>query len=110
MDLHIYIHTVPDASEGAKLDKITNMLSALVQGLGRIEQQEIIVMADLKSLSAQVKANTDVEASAVVLIQGIAAQLEAAKNDPVALQALSDSLKSSADALAAAVTANTPAA
>ena len=62
---------------------------------------------DLTVLQAQVQANTDVVASAVTLINGIAAQLEASKNDPVAIQALADSLKASDDALAAAVTANT---
>lgn len=63
--------------------------------------------ADLTALTAQVTANTDVEASAVILINGLAAQLVAAKNDPVAIQALADKLKASADSLAAAVTANT---
>lgn len=65
--------------------------------------------AEFDALVAQVTANTDVEASAVALIQGIAAQLAAA---PTAAQvsALSTQLKTSADSLAAAITANTPAA
>lgn len=67
-------------------------------------------MANLDALTAQVKANTDVEASAVVLIQGIAAQLAAAATDPVAVAALAAQLKGSADALSAAIVANTPAA
>jgi hypothetical protein len=67
-------------------------------------------MADLTTLTAQVTANTDVEASAVILINGLAAQLLAAKNDPVAIQALADKLNASAASLAAAITANTPAA
>jgi hypothetical protein len=66
-------------------------------------------MGDLGPLTAQVTANTDVEGSAVTLINGLAAQIIALKNDPVALQALADKLKASADALATAVTANTPA-
>ena len=65
---------------------------------------------DLANLQAQVQANTDVESSAITLIQGIAAQLAAAKNDPVRIQALSTQLKTSADALGAAIVANTPAA
>lgn len=74
----------------------------------RIEQwRDKMTLDDLK---AQVQKNTDVEASAVTLIQGIAQQLKDAGNDPAKIQALSDQLKSSADALAAAVTANTPAA
>lgn len=63
-------------------------------------------MADLKT---QVAASTSVEGSAVILINGFAAQLASAGTDPVALAALHDSLKSSSDALAAAVAANTPA-
>lgn len=66
--------------------------------------------ADFTALTAQVTANSDVEASAVILINGLAAKLIAAKNDPVAIQALADQLKASAEPLAAAVAANTEAA
>jgi len=68
------------------------------------------LMADLSALQAQVKANTDVEASAIVLIQGLAAQIAAAGTDPAKLQELQNQLNTSASALAAAITANTPAA
>jgi hypothetical protein len=46
----------------------------------------------------------------VALLNGIKAALDAAiaANDPAALKALSDSLSVNTDALAAAVTANTP--
>ena len=64
----------------------------------------------LDDLTAQVAATETVEKSAVTLIQGLAAQLEAAGTDPAKLTALTTSLKGSADALAAAITANTPAA
>jgi len=66
--------------------------------------------AELDALSAQVTQNTDVEGSAVVLLQGLSTQIAALKSDPVKLQALSDSLKTSASSLADAITANTPAA
>lgn len=68
---------------------------------------------ELDDLKAQVTASIAVEASAVTLITGIAAQLAAliaAGSDPAALSALSAELKASADALGAAVAANTPAA
>lgn len=65
-------------------------------------------MAALDDLTAQVAANTTVEQSAITLIQGLAAQLAAAGTDPAKLAALTSSLKTSADALAAAITANTP--
>jgi hypothetical protein len=63
----------------------------------------------LQALADQVKANTDVEQSAVTLITGLAAQIAAAANDPAQVAALAASLKSSADALSAAIVANTPA-
>lgn len=63
----------------------------------------------IDNLTAQVKANEDVESSAVLLIQGIAAQIAAAGVDPAKLADLTASLKASADALSAAVVANTPA-
>ncbi len=66
--------------------------------------------SQLDVLQAAVTRNTDVDSSAVQLLQGLSAQLAAMKNDPVAIQALADSMNSSSDALAAAVIANTPAA
>jgi hypothetical protein len=66
-------------------------------------------MADLTALTAEVQRNTDVDSSAIVLLNGLAAQIEALKTDPVALQQLADTMRQSSDALAAAVVANTPA-
>ena len=63
----------------------------------------------LATLQAQVAQNTSVEASAVTLIEGLAAQIAAAGTDPTKLAALTTSLNTSATALAAAITANTPA-
>jgi hypothetical protein len=68
------------------------------------------IMADLTALTSQVTATTTVEQSAITLIQGIASQLSQAGTDPVKLSALQSQLSTSAAALAAAVTANTPAA
>jgi len=67
------------------------------------------IMIEFETLTAQVQANTDTEASAILLIQGIAAQLALTATDPAAVAALAAKLKSSADNLAAAVVANTPA-
>lgn len=62
----------------------------------------------LDALTAEVTRNTEVDAGAIALINGLAAKIVELKNDPAALQALADSMKGSSDALAAAVTANTP--
>jgi hypothetical protein len=73
------------------------------------------IMTALTDLQTQVAQNTTVEGSAVTLIQGIATQIAAAvaaspgTPDP-ALVTLTQQLQSSATALAAAITANTPAA
>ena len=67
-------------------------------------------MASLDVLTAQVTVNTDVEASAIQLLNNLSGLLVTVKNDPVAVQALADQLKTSGTALAAAVVANTPAA
>ncbi len=67
-------------------------------------------MDPLQGLSDQVAANTTVEGSAKVLIDGFAARLAAAGTDPTKLAALQTALKASSDALAASVAANTPAA
>jgi len=74
----------------------------------------------LDALAAQVKANTDAEDSATLLINGIAARIQAAVDAAIANGATAEelvpvtdevaALKKSADALSAAVVANTPAA
>jgi hypothetical protein len=87
---------------GRKLEEIRLSLESIGRKVDKI-------MADLTALAAQVKTNTDAEASAVTLLTTLSADIAAIKNDPVAIQAMSDQLKASAAALAAAVVANTPA-
>jgi hypothetical protein len=89
------------------LASIDTRLSDIQIHLGRVEA---MAAKEFEALEAQVEENTSVEESALTLIQGIAAQLEAARNDPAAITAMATRLRSSADALAAAVEANTPAA
>lgn len=83
------------------LKPVMDMLGELIKGENKI-------MTDLTALTTQVAQNTAVEASAVTLIQGLAAQLAANATDPVAIAALATQLNTSATALAAAITANTP--
>jgi hypothetical protein len=79
----------------------TALLGALVAG-------EQLMSAQLDALAAQVAQTETVEQSAITLIQGLAAQLAAVATDPAAVAALAARLNSSATALAAAITANTP--
>ena len=107
-----------------QLDRIEAMLVAIQHRIDRavledrkqdamlatlITQGEIMSQ-EMDSLAAQVEQTLTVEQSAIVLIQGIAAQLQDAAGDKTKSLELAAKLKTSADALAAAVTANTPAA
>ncbi len=62
----------------------------------------------LDALQAAVTANTAVVDSVVTRIAGLAQQIADLKDDPVALQALSDALLANNQKLADAVAANTP--
>lgn len=66
-------------------------------------------MSAIDDLRAQVEATTTLEASAVLLINGIAEQLQAAlaNDDTAALNDLTAQLAAAAGPLAAAVAANT---
>jgi hypothetical protein len=71
-------------------------------------------MADFSQMTAEVERNRSVVQSAVTLINGIAAKIDAAvaandATDNSALSDLANSLRSDSDGLAAAVAANTPA-
>jgi uncharacterized membrane protein affecting hemolysin expression len=87
--------------------RLHRKLDYIIYLLERIYGKEHIMGATLEQLIEQVQVNTQIEQSAVTLIQGIAEQLAAAKDDPEQIQELVDQLKTSADALAAAVLANT---
>jgi hypothetical protein len=75
------------------------------------EMETTAQMKEFDDLTAQVNQTTTVEASAVLLINGIAAKLaalvESGTVDPAAVSALSSQLKASADAMSAAIAANT---
>ena len=87
---------------------IIRKLDTIIQMLDTIRRKEVIIMATMADLVVQVQATAAGEASAIVLIQGLAAKIQELINsgaDPVALQAAVDELKASSDALAAAVVA-----
>jgi len=98
-NLHVHVHLEPDP----RIDKI-------LTAINQLSTKEDTTMADLNALTAEVRANGDVVASAVTLLQGLSAALTAAGTDPVALQELVDQLNTNDNQLAQAVVANTPAA
>lgn len=101
MRIDVYFHSTHEADD--KFDLI-------LKRLAEIQQKENVMAGELDALTAQVTANTDAEASAIQLLQNLHDLLVAAGTDPTKLTALATTLKTSQDALAAAIVANTPAA
>ena len=64
-------------------------------------------MSALDDLEVAVAENTSVDTSAIALIEGLAAKIDAIGINDTRLKALSDNMKASSAALAAAVVANT---
>jgi outer membrane murein-binding lipoprotein Lpp len=91
-----------------QLDRIEHKLDALLRGEHRISKEIHHMANELEDLTAKVARVESVDQSAIVLLQGLKAKLDAAGTNGPALKALSDSLGSNTDALAAAVIANTP--
>jgi hypothetical protein len=89
---------------------VWEVVNRIEQKIKKVTKGEKIIMKELDDLEAQVTANDAVDKSAIELLQGLKALLDAAGTDPVKLKALSDSLGASNQALADAVVANTPAA
>ena len=97
----------------AQLDSVHTKLNAIHAQVIRIATEEDQLMATLTDLQAEVSRNTDVDQSAITLLNGLTAKIQQlidAGADPAAFQKLADDLKASTDQLAAAVAANTPAA
>ena len=63
---------------------------------------------NLEALTAMVEKVETVTGSAIALISGFAAEVEAHKDDPIAIQALVDRVNAKATELGDAVVANTP--
>jgi hypothetical protein len=101
IDVHVFLHSDPQVD--SRLDAILGKLNIVIQ-------KENQMAGELDALTAEVTANTDAEASAVILLGQLHDLLVAAGTDPAKLTALTQQLATSKDALAAAVVANTPAA
>lgn len=94
-------------------DDLQQTLNHLHDHFRRLDKKVDSIMAALDDLKASVARNTDTTKSAIAALVGIKKALDdiiaAGNNDP-ALAELSASLTADDDALAAAITANTPAA
>lgn len=95
----------------ADLSRINDKLDRVLTRLENLKKQGEIMANQLDALKTQVEATKTVSQSAIVLLQGLKAKLDEAiaSGDPAALQQLADDLGANAQALAAAITTNTPA-
>lgn len=110
VDIHIYFH-----SGDALGDQAPAWAQPLIDSLTSLTTGQAHMSQELDDLTAQVTASTTVQDSAMTLLSGLKAALDAAiaagpGPAPAALVALSASLSSESAKLAAAITANTPAA
>lgn len=130
MELHVHHHielgSLPVTSEGAELALPAlplpwpfSILTDMLQRLQRIEMAlsvlngRVIVMAgELDALEAQVAQENTVIDSAITLLSQLHTMLQDAINsgNPARIQAVVDEIAAKQQALADAVTANTPAA
>lgn len=89
---------------------ILDVLHRVELKLDLLLKEEHKVTAELQALADQVAQNTNLEQSGIRLIQGLAAQISAAADNPQQIRMLTSQLQQSAAALTSAMTANTPAA
>jgi hypothetical protein len=98
----------------AEYNGLIHRLNVISTKLDTIIGKEVQMAINVADLTAEVTRNSSVTASVVQLINNLAAQIAAIppSNDPAtqaALDALKTTLTANDDAIAAAVTANTPA-
>lgn len=113
MHIYIYRYIRPDPEVLDRMDGISRKLDLIIERLDTMSKE-------LDDLATQVASNSVLLDSATALINGIAARIDAAvaaaqsagatPAELAQMVALSAELKSKDDTLAAAVTANTPAA
>jgi len=100
---------VPDLYEvHKKLDTITHALKLVLANQKVSAEKERHMTQQLDDLTVAVEENTTLDGSIIQLVDGLAAQIAALKDDPAKLTALAASLREKSAAIAAAIAANTP--
>jgi hypothetical protein len=102
------IHTTQLLAIQTQLSVLVAAQTKQSDQLAAIMVQGKATMATIADIQADVTSQNTVIGSAVTLLQGLKAALDAAGTDPAALQAVKDSLDANTASLAAAVVANTP--
>lgn len=103
IDVYHHLSEINVSELKAQLDRIEVLLNGLTA-------QGTVMTQEFDALQAEVTKNSEVDQSAILLLQGLSAQIMALKDNPVALAAMAANLGASSQALADAVVANTPAA
>ena len=103
MYFEVHVHLQEDEAVHRKLNELLRLVRTVIR-------KETEMAGELDALQAEVTRNTEVDQSAIALLVGIKAALDAAiaSGDPNRILALSAELGTSTNALAAAVAANTP--
>jgi hypothetical protein len=102
-------HYRPDCLEhDCRFDRIDDTLALILHKLTYIELKQETLMANLDKLTDAIAREVTVDNSIITLLNGLAAQLKAANGDQAAIDAVVGQMTSNADAIAAAVSANTP--
>lgn len=108
MDFHIYFHFPPSSNA---LENLAAKLEVMDAKLNSILGDMTKMALSFDALTAQVKADTDIENAAVTAINGLIAQVAALQVPDPASQAIIDQavsdMKASSSALSAAIPANT---
>lgn len=99
---------VPDLTEvNKKLDILARALKQVLSMLKTSAEKEKIMTQQLDDLTVAVEENTTLDDSIITLVDGLASQIAALKDDPAKLAALAASLRAKSAAISAAITANT---
>lgn len=106
IDVHIHL----PAGGGTTSPDVAALLQQILAKLTTQQGELDHMSAELDDLAVAVSENTDIDQSAIQLLNELADKLDAAAADPAAVAALAADIRSSSAGLAAAVTANTPAA
>ena len=101
--MHIKVVLIPSFELSQQLGRIEGSLSLLHERIDTMTPA-------MERITREVAETKTAVQSAVTLINGLAQQIRDNADDPVALNALADDLDQSQADIAAAVTANTPAA
>lgn len=105
IDIYVHIDELKVSIQGLAQDPRIDQLLSL---LGEMKAQEVIMSKELDDLQLAVEENTSLDGSIIELVNGLAAQILALKDEPAKLVALAASLKTASAAIAAAIQANTP--